>query len=335
MGTTLFYRLVWAVLALTFVVVVLGAYVRLSDAGLGCPDWPGCYGRLLDLPDRADQIADANAAYPHRPVEPAKAWKEMIHRYCAGILGLLVLALAAMAWRNRRQPEQPVALPLALLALIIFQSLLGMWTVTWQLKPVVVMAHLLGGLTTLSLLVCLLLGQRRDQKWTVAVENRAIRHYALLGLVLLVGQIVLGGWTSANYAALACPDFPTCQNQWWPPLDIQAFTPWRGLGMSYEGGVLGNDARVTIHMMHRLGAIIVALYLGWLGGWLVVATSNRGLRYAGGAIVILLISQIGLGIANIVLHLPLPVAVAHTSGAALLLLSLVTLNHLIRPETTA
>jgi cytochrome c oxidase assembly protein subunit 15 len=140
-----------------------------------------------------------------------------------------------------------------------------MWTVTWQLKPVVVMAHLLGGLTTLSLLVWLLLGQRNDRKWTVAAENRGLRHYALLGLVLLVGQIALGGWTSANYAALACPDFPTCQSQWWPPLDFQeAFTPWRGLGKSYEGGVLANDARVTIHIMHRIGAIIVALYLGWL-----------------------------------------------------------------------
>lgn len=335
MQTTLFYRVAWAALALTFVVVILGAYVRLSDAGLGCPDWPGCYGQL-DVPDQADQIAEANSAYPHRPVEPAKAWKEMIHRYCAGALGLLILTLAVLAWRSRRQADQPVALPLALLGLIIFQSLLGMWTVTWQLKPVVVMAHLLGGLTTLSLLVWLLLGQRKDRKWTVATESQTLRHYALLGLALLVGQIALGGWTSANYAALACPDFPTCQSQWWPPLDLQeAFTPWRGLGRSYEGGVLANDARMTIHILHRIGALIVALYLGWLSWRLVATTRNRALQLVGAAIVVLLISQIGLGIANIVLHLPLPVAVAHTGGAALLLLSLVTLNHLIRPEATA
>ena len=335
MQTTTFYRIAWVALALTFVVVILGAYVRLSDAGLGCPDWPGCYGKLLDIPDQVDQIAAANSAYPHRPVEPAKAWKEMIHRYCAGTLGLLILALAVLAWRDRRQAEQPIALPLALLGLIIFQSLLGMWTVTWQLKPVVVMAHLLGGLTTLSLLVWLLLGQRNDRKWPVAAENRGLRHYALVGLVLLVVQIALGGWTSSNYAALACPDFPTCQSQWWPPLDFQeAFTPWRGLGKSYEGGVLANDARVAIHLMHRIGALIVALYLSWLS-WRLIATGNCGLHYVGNAIIALLTTQIGLGIANITLHLPLPIAVAHTGGAALLLLALVTLNHLLRPEVTA
>ncbi|MBK8537754.1 MAG: COX15/CtaA family protein [Candidatus Competibacteraceae bacterium] len=335
MQTTTFYRVAWAALALTFVVVILGAYVRLSDAGLGCPDWPGCYGQLLDVPDQAAQIAEANSAYPHRPVEPAKAWKEMIHRYCAGTLGLLILALAVLAWRGRRQTDQPVTLPLVLLGLIIFQSMLGMWTVTWQLKPVVVMAHLLGGLTTLSLLVWLLLGQHNNRKLLVTVESRALRSYALLGLALLVGQIALGGWTSANYAALACPDFPTCQSQWWPPLDFrEAFTPWRGLGRSYEGGVLANDARVTIHIMHRIGALIVALYLGWLSWRLVATTRNRTLQLAGGASAVLLIVQLGLGIANVMLHLPLPVAVAHTGGAALLLLSLVTLNHLLLPEST-
>ena len=327
---------------LTFGVVVLGAYVRLSDAGLGCPDWPGCYGRLLDLPDQAHQIAEANAAYPHRPVEPAKAWKEMIHRYSAGTLGLLVLALAALAWRNRRRPGQPLALPLALLGLIVLQSLLGMWTVTWQLKPLVVVAHLLGGLTTLGLLAWLVLRQGRSDPLTLALspltggEETELRRYALLGLALLAVQIALGGWTSANYAALACPDFPTCQTSWWPPMDFrEAFTPWRGLGVSYEGGVLANDARVTVHMMHRLGALVVTLYLGWLSGRLIATSRTRALRFAGIAIAVLLVVQLGLGIANVLLHLPLLVAVAHTGGAALLLLSLVTLNRLLRPETAA
>ena len=333
---TVFHRLVWAALVLTFGVVVLGAYVRLSDAGLGCPDWPGCYGRLLDLPDQTQQIAEANAAYPHRPVEPAKAWKEMIHRYGAGTLGLLVLALAVLAWRNRRDPGQPVALPLALLGLLGFQSLLGMWTVTWQLKPVVVMGHLLGGLTTLGLLAWLVLRQGRYGGDSAAADDRALRGYALLGLVLLIVQIALGGWTSANYAALACPDFPTCQTHWWPPMDFrEAFAPWRGLGVSYEGGVLANDARVTVQMMHRLGALVVALYLGWLSGRLVATARARAPRLAGIAIAVLLAVQLGLGIANVLLRLPLPVAVAHTGGAALLLLSLVTLNFLLRPETTA
>lgn len=330
-----FHRLAWAALALTFGVVVLGAYVRLSDAGLGCPDWPGCYGRL-DVPDETHQIAEANAAYPDRPVEPAKAWKEMIHRYGAGMLGLLELALAALAWRNRRDPAQPVALPLALLGLIGFQSLLGMWTVTWQLKPVVVMGHLLGGLTTLGLLAWLVLRQGRYGRNLATTDDGAARRYALLGLALLVVQIALGGWTSANYAALACPDFPTCQTHWWPPMDFrEAFAPWRGLGVSYEGGVLANDARVTVHLMHRLGALVVTLYLGWLSGRLITTARVPAWRYAGIAIAVLLTIQLGLGIANVLLHLPLPLAVAHTGGAALLLLSLVTLNHLLRPETAA
>ena len=361
---TPFHRLAWAALALTLAVVLLGAYVRLSDAGLGCPDWPGCYGRLLDLPDDARHIAEASAAYPHRPVEPAKAWKEMIHRYCAGLLGLLVLTLAALAWRNRRDSTQPLTLPLALLGLILFQSLLGMWTVTWQLKPVVVMGHLLGGLATLSLLAWLILRQGRyGQDVTIAlprppageglgervaegegteclyqdeqlIEDRRLRQYALFGLTLLVMQIALGGWTSANYAALACPDFPTCQTRWLPPLAFrEAFTLWRGLGVSYEGGVLGNDARVTIHWMHRLGALAVLLYSGWLVGRL--WTANRPMRRMAGIIALLLAIQIGLGIANVLLRLPLPVAVAHNAGAALLLLALVMLNHLLRLEPAA
>lgn len=332
---TAFHRLAWVALALTFLVVVLGAYVRLSDAGLGCPDWPGCYGRL-DVPDEAHQIAEANAAYPHRPVEPAKAWKEMAHRYFAGTLGLFVLALAVLAWRRRGEPGQPLGLPLALLGLIVFQALLGMWTVTWQLKPVVVVGHLLGGLATLGLLAWLVLRQGRYGEDSAVADDRVPRGYALLGLALLVGQIALGGWTSANYAALACPDFPTCQAHWWPPMDFRdAFALWRGLGISYEGGVLANEARVTIHMMHRLGALTVFLYLGWLSWRLRTTSRNRAVRFAGLAMAVLLVGQLALGIANVVLRLPLPVAVAHNAGAALLLLALVALNHLLRPEPVA
>ncbi|HPF58734.1 MAG TPA: COX15/CtaA family protein [Candidatus Competibacteraceae bacterium] len=327
-----FYRLTWAALALTFIVVLLGAYVRLSDAGLGCPDWPGCYGHL-DVPGEAHQIIKANEAYPDRPLEAHKAWKEMIHRYFAGTLGLLVLGIAVLAWRNRHQPGQPVLLPSLLVGLVVFQALLGMWTVTWQLKPVVVMGHLLGGLATLSLLAWLALRQGRYGGDMVIAHARSLRIYAALGLILLVGQIALGGWTSANYAALACPDFPTCQTQWWPPTDFrEAFTLWRGLGISYEGGVLSNDARVTIHLVHRLGAIVVLLYLSWLV-WRLIVTESRMLQRAGIAIGVLLAFQLSLGIANVVMQLPLPVAVAHNGGAALLLLALVMLNHLVRPET--
>lgn len=333
----MFHRLAWAALGLTLIVVLLGAYVRLSDAGLGCPDWPGCYGLLLGVPSQTNQIAAANEAFPERPVEVDKAWKEMIHRYLAGVLGLLILGLAALAWRDRRQSGQPVVLPLTILGLVIFQSILGMWTVTWQLKPVVVMAHLLGGLATLSLLAWLVL---RHGQYGIARSStifngiRTLRGYALLGLALLVVQIASGGWTSANYAALACPDFPTCQTYWWPPTDFrEAFTLWRGLGDNYEFGVLDNDARVTIHLVHRLGAVVVALFLGWLSWRLIAKTGDRALRAAGVAIAVLLTVQLGLGIANVVLQLPLPVAVAHNGGAALLLLALVTLNHLLlRPR---
>jgi len=333
----MFHRLAWAALGLTLIVVLLGAYVRLSDAGLGCPDWPGCYGRLLGVPSQTNQIAAANEAFPERPVEVDKAWKEMIHRYLAGVLGLLILGLAALAWRDRRQSGQPVVLPLAILGLVIFQSILGMWTVTWQLKPVVVMAHLLGGLATLSLLAWLVLRQGQygiARSSTIFNGIRTLRGYALLGLALLVVQIASGGWTSANYAALACPDFPTCQTYWWPPTDFrEAFTLWRGLGDNYEFGVLDNDARVTIHLVHRLGAVVVALFLGWLSWRLIAKTGDRALRAAGVAIAVLLTVQLGLGIANVVLQLPLPVAVAHNGGAALLLLALVTLNHLLlRPR---
>lgn len=332
---TLLQRLALAATVLALFVVVLGAYVRLSDAGLGCPDWPGCYGHL-DVPKEDHHIAQANALYPERPVEVQKAWKEMIHRYFAGALGLFILGLAIVAWRQRQVPNQLVALPFLLLGLVIFQALLGMWTVTLLLKPVVVMAHLLGGLTTLALLWWLALRQGNYLSVTpVSGEAKALRLWALLGLLLVLGQVTLGGWTSANYATLACPDFPTCQTQWWPPMDFkEAFILWRGLGVSYEGGVLDNNARVAIHMMHRLGAVVVLAYLGWLV-WRVVHTIHQPvLRRTAMVVAVFLVIQISLGIANVVLHLPLPVAVAHNGVAALLILALVALNHELRPRKT-
>ncbi|UCE89140.1 MAG: COX15/CtaA family protein [Pseudomonadota bacterium] len=319
--------------ALALVVVVLGAYVRLSDAGLGCPDWPGCYGKV-GVPTAAEEVQAANAAYPERPVEAPKAWKEMVHRYFAGTLGLLVFALAVMAWRARRQePLQPVGVATFLVALIIFQALLGMWTVTLLLKPVVVMSHLLGGLTTLSLLWWMTLRQRDPLIATSATPEAAgLRPLALLGLVILVLQLALGGWVSANYAALQCPDFPTCQGQWWPPMDFaDGFTLWRGLGVDYEGGVLANDSAVAIHVSHRLGALVTLLYLGWLGLRILRVGASDTLRTLGVVLLIVLFAQVSLGIANVVMTLPLPVAVAHNGVGAVLLLCVVALNHAIRP----
>lgn len=329
---TVFYRLVLVTLALTFCVVVLGAYVRLSHAGLGCPDWPGCYGHL-GIPQETLQIAKANATYPERPVEVDKAWKEMIHRYFAGSLGVLILGLAVLAWWRRQEPGQQVVLPLLLLGLVIFQALLGMWTVTLLLKPAIVVAHLLGGLATLALLGWLLLRQGNHWHASHQAEDRSLRPWALLGLVVVVVQVALGGWTSANYAALACPDFPTCQAHWWPPMDFkEAFILWRGVGISYEGGLLDNDARVTIHMMHRLGAVVVFCYLGWLAWRIITAARSSVLQGIGLVMVLLLVTQVSLGIANVVFNLPLPVAVAHNGVAALLILALVALNHALSPK---
>lgn len=330
--TSLFRTLALSGVILALVVVVLGAYTRLTDAGLGCPDWPGCYGQL-DVPAGERQIAEANAAYPERPVETGKAWTEMIHRYFAGGLGLLILALAIIAWRRRNVPGQPLVLPSFLLVLVIFQALLGMWTVTLLLKPAVVMGHLLGGLTTLALLWWLALRPWKAPPAPVGEGERSLQVWALLGLVLLAGQIALGGWTSANYAALACPDFPTCQTRWWPPMDFgEGFTLWRGLGVSYEGGVLDNDARVAIHMTHRLGAIVVLCYLGWLGWRIFSKAPSAMAREVAIIMAVLLLIQVSLGIANVVMHLPLAIAVAHNGVAALLVLALVALSHVLRPR---
>jgi cytochrome c oxidase assembly protein subunit 15 len=327
-----FRRLTLLATLLALCVVVLGAYVRLSDAGLGCPDWPGCYGQI-DVPRTAEQIAAANAAFPERPVEVDKAWKEMVHRYLAATLGLLIIALTWLAWRNRRAPDQQVLLPMVLLALVIFQGLLGMWTVTWQLKPAVVLAHLLGGLTTLALLWWLMLRQSRWAEAPIGPGEGGLRGWAVLGLVVVAVQIALGGWTSTNYAALACTDFPTCHTRWWPEMDFsEGFTLWRGLGVNYEFGVLDSSARVAIHMVHRLGAVVVLVYIGWLVWQTMRRAQTTALRAVGGLLALLLALQLALGIGNVVLGLPLAVAVAHNAGAALLVLVLVTLNHLLRPR---
>ena len=218
-----------------FCVVILGAYVRLSDAGLGCPDWPGCYGQLLGVPDSAEEIEQARQNYPQSRVDTAKAWKEVLHRYLAAALGLLILALAALAIINRRHSRQPLALPLLLTVLVIFQGLLGMWTVTLLLKPVVVTAHLLGGFFTLALLWHLALPEFRIG---VLSARRCRLRFAWGAIGVLIAQIALGGWTASNYAALACTDFPTCQQQWWPPMNFaDAFQPSSEIGTNYEYGV--------------------------------------------------------------------------------------------------
>ena len=319
-----FRRLAKLGVVLALCVVMLGAWVRLSDAGLGCPDWPGCYGQLT-VPETASDVAGANSAFPERPVEAHKAWKEMVHRYLAGSLGLVIAGLFFMALRNRAHKEQPLFWPTVLVLLVIFQAALGMWTVTLKLKPLIVMGHLLGGFATLSLLWWLVIST--SQRFYQAGRGRWLFGFSLLGVAFLCIQIALGGWTSSNYAALACPDFPQCQQQWWPAMDFkEGFVLWRGLGQNYEFGVLEHPARTAVHMAHRLGALFIGSYLLLMLLKVVSAGVSSMSRSVGAVALILLLTQIGLGISNVVFHLPLYVAVAHNGVAAMLLLSLITLS---------
>lgn len=363
-----FHRIAWLAVALATCVIVFGAFVRLSNAGLSCPDWPTCYG-MATWPTTPDHTSAADhAATAIRPIEPSKAWREQFHRIIAGLLGVLVLALALLATRRRPQGWLQVigaavlvaiAIPLYMrgqhvaasvlaiagelallagvlrwsdtdlartstltLAVIIFQALLGMWTVTWLLKPVVVMGHLLGGLTTFSLLTWI--AWRATGIPIRSGEAGRLRRLLLIGLVLLAIQIALGGWTSANYAALACgTDFPKCAGQWWPAHDFrEGFVLWRGIGVDYEGGILDNEARIAIQLAHRLMALVVVGHLLALAARLLRSPGLRGWGTLLGALVLL---QFGLGIANVVMSLPLHVAVTHNAGATALLFVLVTL----------
>ncbi|MGY4532200.1 cytochrome c oxidase assembly protein subunit 15 [Pseudomonas sp. TE3786] len=319
------FRLALLATVLAMVVVLLGAYTRLTHAGLGCPDWPGCYG-FISVPASEAQLAHAEANFPHAPVEAHKGWNEMIHRYFAGSLGLLILALAAVAVRRRGQPGQPLKLPLLLLGVVVAQAAFGMWTVTLKLWPQVVTAHLLGGFTTLSLLflLSLRLSGRLASLPSVPLQ---LRRLAAVGLLAVIGQIALGGWVSSNYAAVACIDLPTCHGQWWPEMDFaNGFHLSQHIGPNYLGGQLDSDARTAIHFTHRLGAMLVTLLLLALAWQL----QRGGHGRLAGLLVLALAVQISLGVSNVLLHLPLAVAVAHNAGGALLLLTLVLLNYRLR-----
>ena len=383
-----FHRIAWLAVLLTACVVVFGAFVRLSDAGLSCPDWPTCYGRAT-WPS-APQDAAAHAASEIRPFETHKAWREQVHRHLAASLGVLVLVLALLAARRRRfgvaqvvgasllvaaaipaYMQGHIGLAFALagageavlllaalrwsnidlaraaaltLAVIVFQALLGKWTVTLLLKPIIVMGHLLGGLATFSLL--LWMAWRATGLPIRLADARWLRRWVIAGVVLLGVQIALGGWTSANYAALACGgggwttaqhhylDFPRCVGQWWPPADFhEGFVLWRGVGVDYEGGVLDGASRIAIQMAHRMMAVVVAVYLLWLALRLYRLPGMRGWATTLG---LLVVAQVSLGILNVKLALPLSVAVLHNAGALALLFVLVTLlARLKEPESVA
>src|ERR1700730_1017877 len=325
-------------LLLCFTVVVLGAYVRLTAAGLGCPDWPGCYGHATPLGAQAS--ASSQAAFPLKPLNVGKAWREMILRSASSTLGLIILGITVLAFTTRRARLVSLPLALALLATVVLQGLLGMLTVTWQLKPLIVTGHLVFGLTTLGLLWWLWLTLPRHS-WgntsstgsggmavsgTTVEAARLAWTLTVIGLIALGIQIALGGWTSSNYAAIACPDFPKCQNAWWPQTNYRdAFVLWRGLGVNYEGGVLENPARGAIHLTHRLGALIATLTLSLAP--LTVLTRRVLAKFALPAWLVLaaLLLQLTIGVSMVLQGFPLQLATAHTAGAALLLLSVLAL----------
>lgn len=332
------YALALFAVGLALCVVVLGAFTRLSDAGLGCPDWPTCYGHYMLWPETPEEIAAANALHPDFPFEESIAWPEVVHRYFASTLGLVIIALNVIAWRKRHTLGQPFKLPLFLLGLVIAQGLFGMWTVTLKLWPQVVTMHLLGGFATLSLLWLLSL-RLNSRSWAhpdvPLVHWQALKPLAVVGLVLVCVQIALGGWTSSNYAALACPDLPTCQGRWLPPMNLaQGFNVFQEIGPNYLGGQMDGEARVAIHFAHRVGAIVVALYLLFLVSRLYKYAGGRDMRAHANLILALLVIQVCLGLSNVIWSLPLWVAVAHNAGGALLLLSLVTLNYRLYRSST-
>ena len=315
-------------IAFTFMVILMGAYTRLADAGLGCPDWPGCYGQLK-VPSDDHELAKAEQHFPGMEIEPKKAWLEMIHRYLAGTLGLMVFGI--LIW-CLRQKEAPKKLAISISALIIFQALLGMWTVTMMLMPIIVMSHLIGGFTLISLLFLMYLRVKPLALSGGDAYAKGFSKLAMIVLIVLVGQIMLGGWTSSNYAALTCNTLPICQGDWWNNLNLaKAFSPFQGDHISFEYGVLDHYTRVTIHVAHRIGAIVTSLLILWLG-FRLLKSHSQTMKSAALVMMALLVVQVLLGISNIVFMLPLPIAVAHNGVAALLLLSLVFINYAIRQK---
>ena len=315
-------RLTFYATLLALIVVSFGAYTRLTDSGLGCPDWPGCYG-TLSVPESIDQIEKAQAVYPDSPVEIEKAWIEMIHRYIAGILGIMILVIAFMSIRLREQINYSLKWPFFLLGLVVFQAALGMWTVTLLLKPAVVTSHLLGGMTVLGILTFLMhrnYGTHRENFVSNKFERKIIR----FSLVLLFIQIALGGWTSTNYAALACTDYPTCHGSLIPEMDFyNAFTIFRELGVTSIGEPLSLEALHAIQWVHRIGAIVLLVYLLFVAYILKV---NQGFNMWRNVLILVISLQFIIGIANLLLHLPIVLATLHNLGAALLVVILVGIN---------
>ncbi|KPH93616.1 cytochrome B [Pseudoalteromonas porphyrae] len=323
-------NLVLATFMLSILVIGLGAYTRLSDAGLGCPDWPGCYG-FLTVPKHAADLAHVEQSYPDMMFETAKAWKEMIHRYFAGTLGLLILALFILAFSKRQHPTTPVKLPLLLLALVVFQAALGMWTVTMNLQPVIVMGHLLGGFSILSLVTLLYL--RLTAQPISGGDAPARRHFklSLVALVVLVIQIALGGWLAANYAAPHCNGLPLCS--YGQPFSLSSVFQLPLEQSTYEYGVLSQQARMSIHLLHRIWALVTCVVLALIMWRIYSHALSKKIKHCTVAVLIALLCQICLGLAVVHWHFPLGIALAHNLMAAILLLTVVRLCFYLKVRT--
>jgi len=324
---SIYKRLVAFTTVLTFLLIMLGAFVRLTDAGLGCPDWPGCYGKLTPT-QAAEEIAQAVEIQggTHGPVSMPKAWKEMAHRYVATFLGFLIIGIMALAWKKRAELKQSPALATWLFFAVCLQGAFGAWTVTMLLKPAIVTGHLIGGMTILGMLTWLWLRQTNNAR-TVAPprDMGGLRLLARVGLIAVAAQIILGGWVSTNYAAVVCTDFPTCQGSYWPNMEFNhAFHIVRELGETPDGQNLNVASLTAIHFIHRIGALVVTGILGLLAFAL---WRNPGTKPLAIKVVAVLTLQIAMGIGNVVFQLPLWLAVAHNGGAALLLVTLILVNY--------
>ncbi len=313
-------RIVFLTWFLTLDLIMFGAFVRLTDSGLGCPDWPGCYGSVTPI-GALDNIREAAKAMPDGPVTLPKAWIEMIHRYVGALLGFLIILIAVQGWRNRTALGYSPKLAVVTLVAVCIQGAFGAWTVTHQLMPAVVTAHLFGGMSLLALMTWLAARERQYHHPSPATFK--YRAWAIAGLVLLAVQIVLGGWVSTNYAALACMDFPTCHGSWIPEMDLRnGFSVVRGLGEMPSGEMISQTALTGIHWVHRNFAFVVFAVLGTLAWKLLAEPGTRG---PARLVLILLGAQLLTGLTTIFFHWPLLIAVLHNGGAAGLVLATVTI----------
>ena len=331
-----FFRLALFSALFSLLLVVLSAWGRINEAGLGCPDWPGCYGRLF-APLTAQELNEARSYFPRQPGEEEKLLKETLHRYFSGALGLLIFRLTVLGWQLKKHVRrQQVLIPALVFVLVFAQVILSILTVKLQHKPLISMLHLSTGLSILGLLWWVVLREQRFWRPLTAASAKVLSHLrprALFGLLLIIGQILLGGWMSVNYAALACPDFPVCQGTFSPPMNFfDGFALWRDIGIEYEGVLLNLESATAIHMAHRVGALVALLYVGWLALHTIRIGSGSHLCRYGMLVLALLLAQVALGIVNVLAHLPLVIAVAHHVLGALLMLSLITFNHALRPR---